>query len=106
MNERADRTIASASELRFSSVSFAEVGVKVAVGKLTAPARLKQEVIDEGIKILPLEAEHGLGVADLPLHHRDPFDRLLISQALAEGLTIVTADPGFFDYEVPVIDAG
>jgi PIN domain nuclease of toxin-antitoxin system len=45
------------------------------------------------------------GVAELPLHHRDPFDRLLISQARHERLTVVTADRRFADYDVPVIDA-
>ena len=51
-----------------------------------------------------LEGEHGLEVADLPLHHRDPFDRLLIAQARREGLTIVTADRRFAAYEVPLVE--
>jgi PIN domain nuclease of toxin-antitoxin system len=52
-----------------------------------------------------LAPEHGLGVAALPVHHRDPFDRLLISQARAERLTIVTADARIAAYDVDTIDA-
>jgi len=61
--------------------------------------------VQSGLSVLGLAPDHGLGVADLPMHHRDPFDRLLIAQARCEGLTIVTADRRFTDYDVPVVDA-
>ena len=102
---RAQEAIERASELTFSVVSFAEIGVKAAIGKLVVPKDLREHVGRSGLRILGLAPDHGLGVADLPMHHRDPFDRLLISQARAEGLTIVTADPRFVDYDVPVIKA-
>lgn len=105
IGQAAEEAIASATELRFSSVSFAEIGVKVSIGKLTVPGGLPEIVIRSGLKILPLEPEHGLGVARLPMHHRDPFDRLLISQAQAEGLALVTADRRFAAYDVEVIAA-
>jgi PIN domain nuclease of toxin-antitoxin system len=101
----AQRAIERATELTFSVVSFAEIGVKAAIGKLLVPHDLHEHVLKSGLRILGLAPEHGLGVADLPIHHRDPFDRLLISQARAEGLTIVTADPRFAAYDVSVIDA-
>lgn len=101
----AEHAIASAVELRFSAVSFAEIGVKVSIGKLTVPDTFVEIVIRSGLKMLPLNAEHGLGVAELPMHHRDPFDRLLISQARAEGLSVVTADQRFKAYDVEIIDA-
>ena len=97
--------IERASELSFSVVSFAEIGIKSAIGKLVVPSDLREHVVRSGLRILGLAPDHGLGVADLPLHHRDPFDRLLISQARCEGLTIVTADRRFSDYDVPLIDA-
>jgi PIN domain nuclease of toxin-antitoxin system len=97
--------IARAEELSFSVVSFAEIGVKVAVGKLSVPANLREHIIGAGMRILGLSPEHGLAVADLPLHHRDPFDRLLIAQAQHEDLTVVTADSRFADYEIPLIAA-
>lgn len=59
-----------------------------------------------GLQILPLDADHGLAVADLPIHHRDPFDRLLVAQARSEHLTIITADRRVAAYDVPLVDAG
>jgi PIN domain nuclease of toxin-antitoxin system len=103
---RATDTIASAEELLVSVVSFAEVGIKAAIGKLRLPADLREHVLASGARILGLAPEHGLDLARLPLHHRDPFDRLLIAQARSEGLAIVTADPEFAPYDVPVIFAG
>ena len=97
--------IERADELTFSVVSFAEIGIKAAVGKLTVPRDLREHILDSGVGILGLASDHGLGVADPPVHHRDPFDRLLISQARSEGLTIVTADRHFTQYDVPTIDA-
>jgi len=90
----------------FSVVSFAEIGVKAAIGKLVVPSDLARHVTTSGFRILGLTPEHGLGVAALPMHHRDPFDRLLVSQARSEGLTLVTADARIADYEVALIDAG
>lgn len=101
----AREAIESATELAFSVVSFAEIGVKAAIGKLTVPDDLRDHVVRSGLSLLGLAPDHGLGVARLPMHHRDPFDRLLIAQARAEGLTIVTADRRFVDYDVQVVPA-
>lgn len=95
--------INDAEELRVSVVSFVEIGIKAAAGKLRMPADIRERVLESGAQILSLAPEHGLGIAELPLHHRDPFDRLLIAQARYEGLTIVTADRHFAAYDVPVI---
>jgi PIN domain nuclease of toxin-antitoxin system len=101
----ARNVIVNATELLFSVVSFAEIGIKSAIGKLSVPEDFRDYVLQSGLRILALAPDHGLGVAHLPLHHRDPFDRLLIAQARSEALTIVTADERFADYDVPVIDA-
>ena len=104
--QRAARdAIEHASELLFSVVSFAEVGVKAAIGKLTVPPGFHDHVLESGLRVLGLAPDHGLAVANLPLHHRDPYDRLLIAQARSERLTIVTADRRFAAYDVPLIDA-
>lgn len=87
-------------------MSFAEIGVKAAVGKLTVPADLREHVETGGLRILGLAPDHGLAVADLPLHHRDPFDRLLVTQARVEGLTFVSTDARVAAYDVAWIDAG
>ena len=100
----ARETIAAASELAFSVVSFAEVGVKAAIGKLVVPPDLYAHIVGAGVRVLGLSAEHGLAVASLPLHHRDPFDRLLIAQARQEGFTLVTADARIHAYDVAVLD--
>lgn len=102
----AREAIDQSSELLVSAVSFVEVGIKMAVGKLAVPTDFRARVLDSGVEVLPVTADHGLGIAELPLHHRDPFDRLLIAQARAERLTIVTADRRFAAYDVPVVDAG
>jgi len=103
---RAQLAIERATELTFSVVSFAEIGVKAAIGKLAVPGDLHERIVRSGLRILGLAPDHGLGVADLPMHHRDPFDRLLISQARREGLTVVTADERFASYDVGIVDAG
>jgi PIN domain nuclease of toxin-antitoxin system len=101
---RARETIAAAAELAFSVVSFAEIGVKAAIGKLAVPDDLHEHIVGTGIHLLGLSPEHGLAVASLPLHHRDPFDRLLVAQARHDGFMLVTADPRIHAYEVAVLD--
>jgi PIN domain nuclease of toxin-antitoxin system len=104
LGARAQEQIAAASELAFSVVSFAEIGVKAAIGKLKVPHDMHSHVIASGVSVLGLAPEHGIAVAQLPLHHRDPFDRLLIAQAASEGLTLVSADRRLDAYGVPVLD--
>lgn len=101
---KAREALDAATELRFSVVSFAEIGVKVAVGKLEVPEDFRETVDRSGIRTLGLPADHGLRVGDLPVLHRDPFDRLLIAQAQAEGLTLVTADERIASYDVKTLD--
>jgi PIN domain nuclease of toxin-antitoxin system len=101
---RAQEAIAAAGELAFSVVSFAEIGVKAAIDKLAVPPDLNAHIVDTGIRVLGLSATHGLAVASLPLHHHDPFDRLLIAQARQEAFTLVTADTRIHAYEVAVLD--
>ena len=106
VSQAAQEAIQQATELLFSVVSFAEIGVKAAIGRLSVPRDLREHVLRSGLQILRLDADHGLAVADLPMHHRDPFDRLLIAQARSEQLTIITADRRIADYDVAVIYAG
>lgn len=101
----AQEVIAAADDLLFSAVSFAEIGIKAAVGKLDVPDDLQARIADSGIRALGLSPAHGLAVADLPVHHRDPFDRLIIAQAVIERLTVVTADPRFPKYGIEVLEA-
>ncbi|MGH8776776.1 MAG: type II toxin-antitoxin system VapC family toxin [Jiangellaceae bacterium] len=103
---RRARALIAAETVLVSAVSAAEIAIKSALGKLQAPDDLEQQIDAHGFTPLPLHVRHALGLAGLPPHHRDPFDRLLIAQARDEGLTILTADGVFGRYEVPTIDAG
>jgi PIN domain nuclease of toxin-antitoxin system len=85
-----------------SAASVWEIAIKRAFGKLTAPDDLPDRVREGGFEWLNVTAEHAWQVRALPSHHRDPFDRLLIAQALVEGLPIVTADARFGAYGVDV----
>jgi PIN domain nuclease of toxin-antitoxin system len=66
---------------------------------------LREHLTLQSFSELPVLGEHALAVRDLPPHHRDPFDRLLIAQAMCEGLTIVTADRAFAAYDVSIMAA-
>ena len=95
-------------ELVLSSVSVLEMIIKEASGKLTLSggdvASLVSELLDDGVGVLNAEIPHMLRLATLPARHRDPFDRLLVAQAVVEGLTLVTADPHVLAYDAPLID--
>lgn len=105
LGAHARETIDGAEEIFVSVVSFAEIGVKAAIGKLSIPPSLVDRTIATGIRILGLETRHGLAVARLPPHHRDPFDRLLIAQAAIEDLAFVSADAHAPRYPIRHIDA-
>jgi PIN domain nuclease of toxin-antitoxin system len=88
-----------------SAASAWEISVKKALGKLVAPDDLEQQVQAGGFTALPISMAHGTAAGRLARHHDDPFDRMLIAQALAEGLTIVTRDKRFDDYGVALLPA-
>jgi PIN domain nuclease of toxin-antitoxin system len=87
-----------ANEPLVSIASLWEIALKRSLGKLTAPEDLPDRIAHEGFSWLALGADHAWEVRRLPMHHRDPFDRLLIAQALIERIPIVTADPRFQPY--------
>lgn len=95
------------SELYFSAASSWELSIKVALGRLKLPhppRMLVPKVLrEQSIRPLDVTHAHALGLAELPRHHRDPFDRMLISQALLEKLAFVSGDPQIAKYNVKVI---
>jgi PIN domain nuclease of toxin-antitoxin system len=113
-----DRLNAAATELIgsdentvvFSAVSAWEIAIKVGLGKLQLPEPVDNYVVsridDQAMKPMPVYIHHALRVAELPPHHRDPFDRLLIAQAQIEGLPLMTADAAIAAYDVEIIWAG
>jgi PIN domain nuclease of toxin-antitoxin system len=85
-----------------SAASVWEVEIKRRLGKLDAPD-LAGVVEEEGFAALAISLPHAARAGSLPLHHHDPFDRMLVAQAQLEGLTIVTRDRAFDAYDVPVL---
>ena len=104
LKEPARRLIESADEVFVSAASIWEIAIKSGLGKLDAdPELLAAHIEESGFAELPVRAAHAAGVARLPDHHHDPFDRLLIAQALAEPLKLLTADPVLLRYSDLVV---
>lgn len=83
-----------------SAVTWTEIAIKHSLGKLDVSVDITRALArSHGILDLSLTADHAEALEALPLHHADPFDRVLIAQAIAEGLTVATVDPAFSRYE-------
>jgi PIN domain nuclease of toxin-antitoxin system len=95
------------NSLYLSIASLWEITIKMSLGKLQLGISLDRIVdsyiLPSGMEIIPIQLNHLLVLRDLPLHHRDPFDRILISQAQAEELTLVSGDRLFLDYSVQIL---
>ena len=96
--------IEAATEAYLSVVSLWEIFLKQDRGRLDLPAGFTDALRDD-FAALPLTVDHVLEGRSLPMVHRDPFDRMLVAQAVAEGLTIVTADRALADFRVSVLPA-
>jgi len=104
--ERLSRRVASALQnpeniLELSAISLAEIAIKTTLGKLGLTAAIARRAVEDlDIRILPFSAEHALHLFELPLHlhHSDPFDRQIITQALLEKIPVVTPDEKFSLY--------
>ena len=94
-------------EIYLSAASSWEMGIKVALGKLQLPepaaSYVPKRLSVEGIRPLVITHSHALAVGELPLHHQDPFDRMLIAQARSENMVLMTADPVFAKYAVKTL---
>jgi PIN domain nuclease of toxin-antitoxin system len=101
----ARRAIGSAEAVYVSAASAWEIAIKIGLGRLRPTRTVEQAAADSGFLELPVTFRHAELVAQLPAHHRDPFDRLLVAQAEAERLTLVTRDPVFQRYIGAVIEA-
>jgi len=88
-----------------SAATAWEISIKRAIGKLESPGDLEAQVKWHRFDPLPIALRHALAAGGLPHHHEDPFDRMLVAQAMAEGLTIATRDPRIPLYGVPTLAA-
>ena len=105
LQREAREAIEVADRVYVSAASIWELATKVARGRLDAPSDFPARLVDLGMLPLALEWEHARVAGGLPLHHRDPFDRMLVAQAIVERLTIVTRDEAIRRYPVPIIAA-
>ena len=107
MSPLARDTFAGPAGLSLSIASIWEILIKVQSGKLHLPRPagpyVLKKLAENGIEVLPISIDHLLALDRLPMHHRDPFDRMLVAQSMEEGWPIITADPVFKQYPIRVI---
>jgi PIN domain nuclease of toxin-antitoxin system len=99
---------ASDNSLFFSAASIWEIVIKLGLGRKdfkVDPSRLRKMLMQNGYAELPITAEHALKIESLPALHKDPFDRLLLAQARAEGMMLLTVDPLIAQYQDSVLPA-
>lgn len=106
LSKTARLAIAHAADAYLSVASAWEIAIKTALGKLRVPEEIAGAVARGGFLELPIQFRHVAAIGNLPMHHRDPFDRILIAQATVDALTLITADPMVRRYDVPVLWAG
>jgi PIN domain nuclease of toxin-antitoxin system len=90
-------------DIFLSPVSLWEITIKQSAGKLAGPPDLAERVRDMGFRALPVTSAHAIAAGRLPPHHRDPFDRMLVAQAVTESLTLASRDGSVALYDVDVL---
>ena len=104
LGSKAKELLESDADLLISCVSLWEISIKISIGKLTLPepfaSFIPSQIDQNEIEILPLTLPYLDRVSSLPFHHKDPFDRLIIAQALVEQLSVATSDAKFDSYGV------
>lgn len=91
------------SELFFSAASVWEMSIKRALGRLSFPSNLERVLRKQRIEVMPISMAHALAAGDLPAHHTDPFDRMIVAQAEVERLVVVTKDAEVGQYSVATL---
>jgi PIN domain nuclease of toxin-antitoxin system len=103
LKEAARSAFSDADVVFVSAASAWEAAIKAALGRLELPDTVESGVEDSGFEKLPITFSHAEAAAVLPPHHNDPFDRMLVAQAKAEGLTLVAHDRKLKPYDVPTL---
>ena len=101
----ATRAIGEADQVYVSAASGWEIAIKASLGRLRTSRTLAQAAFESGFEELPVRLRHTEVLATLPWHHRDPFDRMLVAQAMEERLTLVTRDQALEPYDVSLLRA-
>lgn len=104
LSARAKSVLEAENELFLSIGSLWEIAIKLRLGKLSlampAESLMTEHLIANSIETMPISVPHLIQLSTLPLHHRDPFDRLIIAQAIVERMPVVSADPAFDRYPI------
>lgn len=104
LSQAAKTVIANPDNLIFvSAASVWEIAIKKQIGKLNVPDDLEAQIEQKDFQALPIDISHAAYIEKLPLHHKDPFDRIIIAQAICEKMKIITRDRKFDAYQVDVI---
>lgn len=103
--EARERIADGRTQILVSAASAWEIEIKRALGKLRTPDDLVDQLEAAGFQALDVTIRHALAVGALPDHHRDPFDRMLVAQALVDDLVLVTHDPQVLRYDVATLPA-
>ncbi|MBX7269780.1 type II toxin-antitoxin system VapC family toxin [Micromonospora sp. Llam7] len=90
-------------DIFLSPISLWEITIKQRAGKLAGPTDLAERVRDMGFRELPVTHAHAIAAGRLPSHHRDPFDRMLVAQAITENLTLASRDVSIALYDVKIL---
>ena len=106
LSKEALKTISNNNNIIYiSSVTIWEIAIKKSIGKLKTQDNLTEMIEYHNFSVLNINIDHAMEVENLPFHHRDPFDRLLISQSKIEDFTIITRDEIFKQYEIKILQA-
>ena len=96
------------NQVAVSIASLWEMTIKISIGKLTLMddlATIENALLHQGINILPIQTAHLQCLLSLPFHHRDPFDRLIIAQAVTEEMTLLSDDTAFSAYAISLVNS-
>ena len=100
-----DKIINPRNKIFISVATVWEIVIKKAIKQIRLNFDIETSIRNAGFEVVPIKLPHALGVEKLPLHHRDPFDRVLISQAKAENLILITADRKIWKYRIKILRA-
>ena len=104
LSQRARAAIAEpANDILVSIASLWEIAIKRALGKIDFPEDFETTLTEEGFRLLPISFAHLRALETLAPKHRDPFDRMLVAQAIADALVVVSGDPMVAQYEPPIL---